>query len=90
MREQAGELLPADFPEDTEMMLTDSVEKRVMGTIGRDTVVNAVLAAIQGNVIKLTWGPDSGRPAGYYVSVPNLGSVEVIKLSDLRKALGGE
>jgi hypothetical protein len=101
MREQAGERLPADFPEYTELMLTDSVEQRVLGTLlgktvidgpawHRSMVTDAILSAIQGKVIKLTWGPDSGRPAGYYVSVPELGSCEVIKVSDLREALGKE
>jgi hypothetical protein len=100
MREQAGDRLPADFPEYTELMLTDSVENRFVGYVrGKAVIVNdrqrtvvadALLSAIRGKVIKLTWGPDSGRPAGYYVSVPELGSCEVIKVSDLREALGKE
>lgn len=31
MREQSGDRLPADFPEYTALMLTDSVENRVSG-----------------------------------------------------------
>ncbi len=100
MREQAGERLPADFPEYTELMLIDNVGSRVpvesiiaaaqrdrSARTVRSAVVQKVLEAVEGKVIKLTWGPDSGRPAGYYVSVPSLGSVEVVKLSDLRKAV---
>jgi hypothetical protein len=102
MREQAGERLPADFPEYSALMLTDNVGTRVpvqeiVAAAKRDAktqqlnvVIDTVLNAVQGNVIKLTWGPDSGRPAGYFVSVPELGSCEVIKVSDLRKALGKE
>ena len=88
MREQAGERLPADFPEYTELMLTDSVENRVMGNLnGKAVVLDAVLGAIMGKAIKISWGPDIGRPAGYYVSTPGMGSEEVVKLSDLRKAV---
>lgn len=88
MREQAGDRLPADFPEYTQLMLTDSVENRVIGNLnGKAVVLDAVLGAIMGKAIKISWGPEIGRPAGYYVSVPSLGSVEVVKLSDLRKAV---
>lgn len=102
MREQSGDRQPSDFPEYTQLMLTDNVGNRVpveaiVAATKRDAktqqwnVMKAtVLNAINGKVIKLTWGPDSGRPAGYYASVPGLGSCEVIKVSDLRKALGKE
>ena len=104
MRENAGGRQPKDFPEYTDMMLTDSVFARVAEKVSaapfvaeplsartiRSAVVENLLEAVAGKVIKLTWGPDSGRPAGYYVSVPELGSCEVVKVSDLRKAIGKE
>lgn len=35
----------------------------------------------------VTWGPDHGRAAGYYVSIPRYGGGKVVRLEDVEKLL---
>src|SRR5258708_367923 len=41
----------------------------------------------KGKSFNITWGPDNGRPAGYYVSIPNYSGGAVVPLETLETLL---
>jgi len=42
---------------------------------------------LKGKSFSITWGPDHGRPAGYFVSIPQYNGGEVVPLADVERIL---
>jgi hypothetical protein len=45
------------------------------------------LALLKEKSFDVTWGPDHGRPAGYYVSIPSYDGGTVVPLAEVEKLL---
>lgn len=60
-------------------------------TTGQDSpasgYVKTAIEAAREKAFNVTWGPDHGRPAGYYVSIPNYDGGKVVRLEDVEKLI---
>lgn len=52
-----------------------------------DLKVDRLLEQLRSKSFNVTWGPDNGRPAGYYVSIPNYKGGEVVPLAEVESLL---
>ncbi len=51
---------------------------------------SVVMEELREKSFDITWGPDNGRPAGYYVSVPNYNGGKVVPLEVVEDLLRGK
>jgi hypothetical protein len=55
--------------------------------LGHNRLPACVCEKLHGKSFEILWGPNIGRPAGYYVSIPEYDGGRVIRMSDVEDAL---